>query len=1001
MHALDTFEESAKPFSPTLDFLRAILPAEGLKCAFVAETKRNSFFATTEELAAFLLTEDALGRTAYHACATYKVTGRRTQSNALAARSFWLDIDAGEEKDVYVDAQEAAEAVLAFCQRVSLPPPLLVGSGLGIHAYWPVAESVPAADWQRAAQGLKALCAAEHLMAGRERTADLASILRPPGTHWRKQSPARLVRAGPLVGPYALRELTDVFNRAQPALPARGARATWALGSSTSSPSSSGSAPRSSLSPLAAAAGHIADHEPAFADAIADQCAQMGLLRSTRGRVPEPHWYAALGVLAFCEDGEELAHAWSSGHEQYSAQETAEKLERARRLTGATTCAHFASVADPSVCQRCPLLNRVNSPVVLGRKSPWQAASSPPSSSPSAESSASPASSSVSTPSSGTTFSPTADDGVALPLADFAAMLPTVPAPFYWSNTFQLIYTGEKKNGDAYNVVVSHYPIFLESVQTGEVQGETFSYRFRQWLPHEGWFDISIGAEVAMGSSGISRLFGHGAAIRERELFRDFVVLSIDQWNASNRLNMRYDQFGWKEDETGFLYGKNLYAVSGVSSAQGSEEVRTRSQWLAPKPGGSLEKWSAAAASLFAQGCEPQSFALLASFAAPLMRFHATAEGGAIVSLQSEASGSGKTTALTAAASVWGRMDGLSLVNIDTGVAKSLTLSTLGNLPVIYDEFGNRDPEIVKEFVIVFTNGRDKMRGTVDGTIRHTQASWQTLLLAACNLSLVDLVNSVGGTDAPGFRILEFGNVSLPAHISHKGGDALRKALEANSGHAGDAYLRYIVQPPVVAFIRAALRKWTDDLWDRTGLSSEHRYRVRAVASVAVASVIVKKLGLLPFSPERITGWAVEQLRGMESAAPITGRGSVRAISTLSHFLNEHISNTLVVAKGGSRTQVPLQRPTNKLSIRFERETARLAISEEVLMRWMTQHNVSFRGFLDALQKQGLLLERRRMAALGVGTDFPSVLIPCVEINMNDPRLSGVVAPVEQMRREA
>jgi hypothetical protein len=44
-----------------------------------------------------------------------------------------------------------------------------------------------------------------------------------------------------------------------------------------------------------------------YADTIADGCRQVDALRRS-GNISEPHWYAVLGVLARCEDGEVKAH---------------------------------------------------------------------------------------------------------------------------------------------------------------------------------------------------------------------------------------------------------------------------------------------------------------------------------------------------------------------------------------------------------------------------------------------------------------------------------------------------------------------------------------------------------------------------------------------------------------------------------------------------------------------------------------------------------------------
>jgi hypothetical protein len=78
----------------------------------------------------------------------------------------------------------------------------------------------------------------------------------------------------------------------------------------------------------------------------------------------EPLWYAALGVLAFAEDGEQFAHEWSSGDDRYSIEETKDRLDRYRQF-GPTTCAKFYE-HNPTICERCPWWEKINSPIALG-----------------------------------------------------------------------------------------------------------------------------------------------------------------------------------------------------------------------------------------------------------------------------------------------------------------------------------------------------------------------------------------------------------------------------------------------------------------------------------------------------------------------------------------------------------------------------------------------------------------------------------------------------------
>ena len=467
-------------------------------------------------------------------------------------------------------------------------------------------------------------------------------------------------------------------------------------------------------------------------------------------------------------------------------------------------------------------------------------------------------------------------------------------------------------------------------------------------------------------------------------------------WSKDNRTEIRFDQFGWKDDDTAFLFGKNLYTANSIRPVMGSEGVQARAQFLGPTKGGSLARWSGAANQLFAAGLEPQSFALLCAFAAPLMRFHAAGEGGAIVSLVSDQSGSGKTTALEAVASVWGKLKGTQLTDEDTKVSKGLKLGLFGNLSCTYDELHNRDPEIIRQFVLMFTSGHDKDRGTIDGGLRQTKAEWQTILLLASNQSIVDILSNMEGTDAPAFRVLQF-DASLPDSVDTRNGDSLRRGLAANAGYAGDAYLRVLLQPEVLGFVKEALPKFTQQIWERTKLKSEHRFWIRTIASVVVAATIVERYGILNFSVKRITDWAINHVSERSEEATVT---RVRtAASTLAEFLNEHINDTLVVTEPW-RAKVklhPALEPKRQLLIRYEQHEGRAFILESHLTKWLLKRGIHKKKFFEELEGSSIVLHRCKRVTLGAGTTYASGQVTAVETDLFHPLMSGVARGIESI----
>lgn len=958
----------------TVSFLDLILPESGLRCGFVQQTKSNYFFNTNQELAAFLLRADAAGYTTYHACATYRSTESRKGENVAAVASLWSDVDAGPGKP-YADANEAARCVANACQQANLASPLFVCSGRGIHCYWPLDSELEPGLWRRYAVGLRAVLRAAGLQFDPARACDVASILRTPGTTHRKEAVALPVLLAAEVGPYEIEQFAFLLEHADdqqetnhqssftptrieaPAYLQRGKPAHLLDRTSFSSPVVAAcSAP------------------------IAERCGQVQRLRDWRvfKELPEPIWYAVLGVLAFAQDGDECAHAWSEGHTTYVPDQTQERLDRLRsKLTGATTCERFESL-EPAICARCPHRGKIKSPISLGMG----------------------VVSSDQAPAVG------AETGVpgSLPASSVASptsnnTLPRLPPHFAWKGQSLVFQT--EAGGNAVDHLISNYPIYLATPNRDEVQ-QDFSVTFNYWIPAIGWSQFTTPLSKLMGGQGIAELgrFGVNIAHDAGGHFIRYVKAALDQCYQELKLQTRYDQYGWKADDTAFLYGGKLYTSHGEFTVNGNEELTIRSKWLGagvsaqgtrdPERYG-LAQWTASANALFAAGCEAQSIALLASFAATLMRFLSTDEGGAIISLVTKESGTGKSTALAGAFSVWGAKQGLSITADDNNVTKWLTLGALGNLPLVHDEIATRDPEMLKDFVITFTNGRDKMRATRDGKIRHSASTWQTLLVTASNASLVDSLTTASQEDAPQYRVLEL-PLEVPPNLKFQMGDELKNALIANAGYAGEAFARYIVKPEVTAYIKHACATYRDTIWRRTGADQKQRFRVRAVAGIAVAGLIVNHLGLVSFSTDRIVEYLINYLtltakRRGEAFGPVNWD-----IEAVADFIMEENQNFLIVPtewKRGTPRIRPSREPKGKMSGAYATFERRLWISVQALREYAVKHEHPFREWMNLLMKRGVMTQDVFRRSLTSGTDIPGAMINVVELNMGHVELHG------------
>ena len=127
------------------------------------------------------------GSDAYVALAEFQVANNRKAENAVGAYNFWADIDCGAEKagagKGYRDNTQARTALAEFCKDTGLPlSNFVVDSGGGLHVYWVLDDFLEREAWQAYAKKLKAVMKAVGFLADPTRTADIASILRVPGT---------------------------------------------------------------------------------------------------------------------------------------------------------------------------------------------------------------------------------------------------------------------------------------------------------------------------------------------------------------------------------------------------------------------------------------------------------------------------------------------------------------------------------------------------------------------------------------------------------------------------------------------------------------------------------------------------------------------------------------------------------------------------------------------------------------------------------------------------
>lgn len=921
----------------TAGFLETILPKAGAKCVGVIAADRfNNLWgpdAAWVDLAASRV--DARDSNAYFAMAGYDGDKKRKQVNVVAVRSLWLDIDTQENKpkERYTSRAEAVVQVMLFAREVGLPKPTLVSSGYGLHVYWPFTEDVSGGQWKAMAGQLKQACLKWGLAVDPSRTTDEASVLRVPGTRNHKRGETRRVKVA---------QWGDV---ADVALVRR------ALDAYVGPPEVDILADRPDHIPAGdnAALAHSGfGSDPSSAHVIAERCGVIKLVRDTRGDVDEPTWYAALAVLNKTDEAPDICHEWSAGDARYSQAATNAKLAQLESI-GPATCDRFR-LLQPAICSMCP--HSVKSPIVLGRPD-------------------------------GAAAAPTTMAAPAEVVAKFDITKVTLPEGYRIvdGHLCTLVRVPPAK-GDPDAPWGVRWDPFSSVLFYPVARVRSFDDRYTMLINVEKKGRVNRNAQFIMSNSTVSG--GGDALARElgdREIAvspaeRPLVQKYLQDWMKKLRTDFdespSVTQFGWSGD--GFVIGETFITPTGSRSAVLSGATAAMTSWV--EPAGTLDAWVKAVNHIYAApGLDPdyvapQQFSILVAFAAPLHKLFGS-DGGVTVYAYSPDTGYGKTAMQSVGSSAWGKPE-LLMLQKEGYTANGLTqrLGALQHLPIQVDELTNSTSTQASQMVYGISGGLGKLRLDSRGQPLQTQP-WSTILSACGNRSLGEILGAArANTEAEMARVWEFG-LTRKSPMSVNEALAAFLPLKSNYGHAGRAYMEYVVKN----------RDKVQDLLQRTrlafneqmGITQGERYWSALHACVLTAGAICKKLGLLDFDTANITRWIAIEL--LNNRAALCGQ-STSPEDLFAEMLGDMWPGVLVTMGEGdllhgtpARVEKHPHGPVIGRSIVDAGGSSEvLLISRRYVRDWCDKRGTSMREMFNALVRHGWVQPDTRRISLGKGT---------------------------------
>lgn len=574
--------------------------------------------------------------------------------------------------------------------------------------------------------------------------------------------------------------------------------------------------------------------------------------------------------------------------------------------------------------------------------------------------------------------------------------LPRLPLGYKWSPAGRLTTQVPTKNEDGEETLetvdITEFPLYLLCV-TRKEREEAQAYMFMLKLPHEDWREFKVNCADFAGKNWKTFMSAHTAhAVLEDKLFTNYVHKADSDFRREKMDAIRYQQFGWKDNDAGFLVGDTIIREGGkVERVYGGEEIAHRMKQMAPRKGGSLNEWSKDANLLFSDQYIHLGYALVASFATTLLKFcMGESDGGFVLSITSPGSGKGKTRTIEACTSVWGELESLQITPRDTLNAQMAIVTYACNLPVFMDEWNEKDAGVQAKFLRQLTVGHDKNRAQRDGTVRSKPASYKTLLITTSNHSIYEIMNMIND-EAAAARVVEIIAPELEGDTFKKF-DKLTSRMLANSGTAGREFIFQLMQPGVLDKAKSDLTATVDRIREYLHTQGKDRYVTVLPAAILVTASLLVKHGILEFDVARLVKWSFEHVSNR-----VHSTVTVSSSEIFSAFLLENISKILMVSgpySGGIPCQV-LNNISNvvpgNLIGRVERDSKRLYLTPLPFRTWCLKMGHDYNGVVRDLEREGVLLDRKKKVTLGAGTVASLGRSLCWELNMSLEDMGGEI----------
>jgi hypothetical protein len=932
-----------------MDFIDSIVPSGGTYCIVGIRDKklRLQKFTTTIEGAKELISESVKqGNNTYYGLASFKDASGRTQANTSEIKSFFIDIDCGDEEKFekgvgYVHKSDGYSELQKFVDDTGFPRPLIVDSGGGWHAYWVLDTAISIDVWQPLADKFKKLCQARKLFIDPAVTADSARVLRVPNTI----NTSYGVKAA-ILDPENIPEQLALTQFVTPLLAACAEVGIKDLAVAALPDFLSGA-----VREMDESTKRLIGNTSTLFSEIAKKslkgvgCAQIDFAIRNSATLDEPRWYAAITVVRKCDDRDVAMHKLSKNHPTYSAAGTEKKINQSEATY---TCENYQDMW-PATCEGCAHKGKINTPLALGRVVNFSETNEvviePP-----------------------TTNTP---DDVVTNVPAKTVNIPKIPFPFERGLHGGIYQHAKDAEGNDIVELVYEHDLFVTKRIRDPQDGEVLL--FNLILPMDGLQEFLIPLKHIGSIDKLRDALGHhGVATTKKKMdsIMNYILISNRELQSRMRREQSRPQFGWYDQNKTFVIGNREYTANGVVTSVPSVQTMNLAKYM--EPTGNLQEWKTVMEVFSRPGWEMHQLMALAGFGAPFMKFSSVR--GLTLNLVTHDSGTGKTLIQEFINSIFGHSDYLMLLKGDTLASRNHRYGVMNNLCVCSDEMTNVTPEEVSDHVYGFSEGRGRNRmESGSNRERVNETFWATLHVTSSNASMSDKLTYKKATAAGELaRIFEV-NIVKPEELNPNFATGLSTILKHNYAIAGDIYMRTVVSdlPASLALFEGVKTKLNNKL----GATSSERFWVAGLSAMLTGGYIARELGLINWDIDKLFELVVREAKSKRAEvvnAAIDFRG------VLGEFLAEHKGSILQINGNNDERSglpnAPIMSPNLKIIGRYEPDTSRLYIVRTVFKEYCVRRQIPFNTALIELKCEIRDKSDGRIKLMkGTGIDAPAV----------------------------